>query len=102
MDLLNVETPDGVHTVAIRDVFLETEDATVYSVEFEGTRFAALVFRDNQIITSADWHGTCGHDDAETVLSELKDPAWAHHWMDPRTLQSCVIVDGLPRLLHAK
>lgn len=99
MATIDIRTQGAVLTATIIETVLERADASAHIVEVDGDRFAAIVYRDGTVITSADWQGTCGHDDRETVLAEIADPAWAHHWMRASDLADCVVVDGLPRVL---
>lgn len=99
MTTINITTQVQVFTATVIETILERADATAHIVDVEGNRFTAIVYSDGTVITSSDWQGMCGHDDRETVLDKIANPAWAHEWMRASDFTNCIIVDGLPRIL---
>ena len=79
--------------------FTKIQDAKVGYLAFEdsdGTwRFPAVLFPNGELITYYDWQAL--NITEETVLKEIADPTWAHHWIHNPTGGQCVIIDGLPR-----
>ncbi|UES49922.1 hypothetical protein [Roseibium aggregatum] len=99
MSTINIATQGQVFNVAVLETVLEHADATVHVVDVEGDRFAAIVYQDGTVITSSDWQSSFGHNDRETVLEAIANPARAHQWMRASDFANCIIVDGLPRVM---